>query len=118
MTALASQCSTTERGRIFDSVQGGGKPNTPGWAKPGSPTAQNYTLWMKYIYIMQVCCSCSGERFDTFLSIQRVRSLLQNLTFGEDGGLTKACQAKHPAEPWLCFMSPHMQVWCLSAVSV
>jgi hypothetical protein len=33
----------------------------------------------------------------------------QNLTFGEDGGLTKACQAKHPAEPWLCFMSPRMQ---------
>ena len=25
------------------------------------------------------------------------------------GGLTKACQAKHPDEPWLCFMSPHMQ---------
>ena len=34
---------------------------------------------------------------------------MQNLTFGGDGGLTSACQAKHPAEPWLCFMSPHMQ---------
>jgi hypothetical protein len=34
---------------------------------------------------------------------------MQNLTFGADGGLTKGCQAKHPDEPWLCFMSPHMQ---------
>ena len=34
---------------------------------------------------------------------------MQNLTFGFDGGLTKACEAKHPAEPGLCFMSPHMQ---------
>eukprot|EP01052_Picozoa_sp_SAG31_P026404 SAG31_NODE_2389_length_5806_cov_3.020151_3_plen_159_part_00 len=25
---------------------GGGKPNTPDWSKPGSPTAQNYTMWM------------------------------------------------------------------------
>ena len=41
--------------------------------------------WMRYIYKMQ------------------------NLTFGEDGGLTKACQEKHPDEPGLCFMSPHMQ---------
>ena len=44
------------------------------------------TAWMKYIYTMQ------------------------NLTFGSDGGLTAACQAKHPTEPHLCFMSPHMQV--------
>ena len=63
----------------------GGTPNTPGWSTPGSPTAANYTMWMKYVYSMQ------------------------NMTFGPDGGLTKACQAKHPAEPWLCFMSPHMQ---------
>jgi hypothetical protein len=34
---------------------------------------------------------------------------MQNLTFGADGGLTEACQVKHPTEPWLCFMSPHMQ---------
>ena len=34
---------------------------------------------------------------------------MQNLTFGTDGGLTKACQEKHPDEPGLCFMSPHMQ---------
>jgi hypothetical protein len=37
---------------------------------------------------------------------------MQNMTFGGDGGdgaLTPACQAKHPDEPWLCFMSPHMQ---------
>ena len=67
----------------------GGTPNTPGWAAPGSPTAANYTMWMKYVYKMQ------------------------GMTFSPDGktggGLTKACQAKHPDEPWLCFMSPHMQ---------
>jgi hypothetical protein len=34
---------------------------------------------------------------------------MQNLTFGSDGGLTKACEEKHPDEPGLCFMSPHMQ---------
>ena len=34
---------------------------------------------------------------------------MQNMTFGADGGLTKACQEKHPTEPGLCFMSPHMQ---------
>merc|ERR1712048_552012 len=33
---------------------------------------------------------------------------MQNLTFGSDGGLTKACQEKHPDTPGLCFMSPHM----------
>ena len=60
-----------------------GGPNSPQWAAPGS--GANYTMWMKYIYSMQ------------------------NLTFGSDGGLTAACQAKHPGEPWLCFMSPHMQ---------
>lgn len=33
---------------------------------------------------------------------------MQNLTFGADGGLMQACQIKHLDEPWLCFMSPHM----------
>jgi len=33
---------------------------------------------------------------------------MQNLTFGSDGGLMEACQTKHADEPWLCFMSPHM----------
>ena len=33
---------------------------------------------------------------------------MQNMSFGEDGGLTVACQRKHPTEPHLCFMSPHM----------
>ena len=28
---------------------------------------------------------------------------------GTDGGLTKACEQLHFDEPWLCFMSPHMQ---------
>ena len=60
-----------------------GGPNSPQWSTPG--TGANYTNWMKYVYSMQ------------------------NLTFGQDGGLTQACQAKHPTEPWLCFMSPHMQ---------
>ena len=54
-------------------------PNTPSW------NHANYTKWMRYIYKMQ------------------------NMTFGEDGGLTKACEEKHPGEPGLCFMSPHMQ---------
>ena len=62
----------------------GNSPNSGKWAAPG--TGANYTYWMKYIYTMQ------------------------NLTFGSDGGLTAACQAKHPTEPHLCFMSPHMQV--------
>jgi len=56
-----------------------GVPNTPTWNQA------NYTTWMKYIYTMQ------------------------NLTFGADGGLTEACETKHPDEPGLCFMSPHMQ---------
>eukprot|EP01079_Euglenida_sp_SAG-EU17-18_P010453 gene10453-9204_t len=60
-----------------------GGPNTPRWSTPG--TGANYTFWMKYVYAMQ------------------------NLTFGADGGLAAACQAKHPSEPHLCFMSPHMQ---------
>eukprot|EP00912_Choanoflagellata_sp_UC4_P000010 UC4_evm4s7 len=34
---------------------------------------------------------------------------MQNLTFGEDGGLKYQCEVKHKDEPWLCFMSPHMQ---------
>eukprot|EP00041_Stephanoeca_diplocostata_P011991 m.198822 g.198822 ORF g.198822 m.198822 type:complete len:445 (+) comp18762_c0_seq1:94-1428(+) len=59
-----------------------GGPNTPQWSTPG--TGANYTFWMKYIYSMQ------------------------NLSFAADGGLMQACQAKHANEPWLCFMSPHM----------
>ena len=55
-----------------------GTPNTPSWKQA------NYTTWMRYIYKMQ------------------------NLTFGSDGGLTAACQARYPNEPGLCFMSPHM----------
>jgi len=55
-----------------------GVPNTPSWKQA------NYTTWMKYIYKMQ------------------------NLTFGSDGGLTAACEQKHPDAPGLCFMSPHM----------
>ena len=34
---------------------------------------------------------------------------MQNMTFGADGGLTAACKDKHPTQPHLCFMSPHMQ---------
>jgi hypothetical protein len=59
-----------------------GGPNSPQWSTPG--TGANYTMWMKYVYAMQ------------------------NMTFGTDGGLTEACRAKHPSEPHLCFMSPHM----------
>lgn len=61
---------------------GHGGPNTLEWVMPG--TGANYTTWMEYIYTMQ------------------------NLTFGVDGGLTKACEASFPDEPHLCFMSPHM----------
>lgn len=62
-----------------------GGPNTPQWSKPG--TGANYTFWMKYIFSMQ------------------------NLTFDSngEGGLMEACQALHPQEPHLCFMSPHAQ---------
>tara|TARA_B110000208_G_scaffold38207_1_gene50524 strand:+ start:1871 stop:3277 length:1407 start_codon:yes stop_codon:yes gene_type:complete len=60
-----------------------GGPNTPQWSSTAG-TGANYTMWMKYVYGMQ------------------------NMTFDADGGLTKACQAKHPTEPHLCFMSPHM----------
>ena len=31
------------------------------------------------------------------------------MSFGNDGALESACQAKHPTSPGLCFMSPHMQ---------
>ena len=31
------------------------------------------------------------------------------MVHGEDGGLTAACRNKHPGQPGLCFMSPHMQ---------
>ena len=34
---------------------------------------------------------------------------MQNMTFGDDGGLTAACQEEHPDAPHLCFMSPHAQ---------
>ena len=34
---------------------------------------------------------------------------MQNLSFSSDGGLMEACREKHADEPWLCFMSPHMQ---------
>lgn len=60
-----------------------GGPNTPQWAKPG--TGANYTMWMKYVYAMQ------------------------NMSFGADGALARACEGKHKEAPWLCFMSPHMQ---------
>jgi len=66
------------------SANGTGGPNTPQWSDAHSGTGANYTFWMKYVYSMQ------------------------NMTFGEDGGLTAACQRKHPTEPHLCFMSPHM----------
>jgi len=56
-----------------------GTPNTDSWVKA------NYTSWMKYIFAMQ------------------------NLSFSSDGGLMEACREKHADEPWLCFMSPHMQ---------
>ena len=60
----------------------GGHFGTGGWNEPG--TGANYTFYMKYVYAMQ------------------------NMSFGADGGLTEACRAKHPSEPHLCFMSPHM----------
>ena len=74
------------------SADGRGGPNTDYWSnyntstgawnEPG--TGANYTFYMKYIYSMQ------------------------NMTFGPDGGLTEACRIKHPTQPHLCFMSPHM----------
>eukprot|EP01043_Picozoa_sp_COSAG02_P009144 COSAG02_NODE_306_length_25175_cov_76.540118_5_plen_166_part_00 len=33
---------------------------------------------------------------------------MQNLSFGDDGALTAGCEAAHPGNPGLCFMSPHM----------
>ena len=33
---------------------------------------------------------------------------MQNLSFGPDGGLVKACAVAFPASPAKCFMSPHM----------
>lgn len=60
-------------------------PNTQDWSNISSHTAANYTTWMQYVVTMQ------------------------NMTFGADGGLTEACRAKHPTQPHLCFMSPHMQ---------
>merc|ERR1712232_1129288 len=34
---------------------------------------------------------------------------MQNMCFGAGGALMEKCRLKHPDEPWLCFMSPHMQ---------
>ena len=51
---------------------------------PTPATPSNYTDEMAYIYNMQ------------------------NLTFGTDGGLTKACESAFPDAPHYCFMSPHM----------
>lgn len=60
-------------------------PNTPQWALPHSSTGSaNYSMWMKNVYQMQ------------------------NVTFGKDGALSPACQAKHQDDPHLCFMAPHM----------
>lgn len=61
----------------------GGLPNSAVWSTPGQ--GQNYTTWMKYVFAMQ------------------------NMSFGADGALAEQCEAKHPGEPGLCFMSPHMQ---------
>lgn len=36
---------------------------------------------------------------------------MQNLTFGPDGGLTKACKSVFPDKPHYCFMSPHMHTF-------
>ena len=53
-------------------------------------SATSYPAKMKYVYRMQ------------------------NLTFStpnansRGGGLSAACEAHHPQQPWLCFMSPHM----------
>jgi hypothetical protein len=59
-----------------------GVPNTPWWDANAT-----YTAKMKYIFSMQ------------------------NLTFGPSGGggLMQACGVRYTAEPWLCFMAPHMQ---------
>ena len=69
------------------SPDGSGGPNTPQWSSTVGGTGANYTFWMKYVYAMQ------------------------NMSFGSGdagGALTSACEAKHPGEPHLCFMSPHM----------
>ena len=50
--------------------------------RPG--TGANYSSWIRYIYSMQ------------------------NLTFGAEGGLAEACRDKHPDDPHVCFMAPHM----------
>ena len=33
---------------------------------------------------------------------------MQNMTFGEDGGLSSACETLHPSDPLLCFMAPYV----------
>ena len=33
---------------------------------------------------------------------------MQNMTFGEDGGLSSACKTLHPSDPLLCFMAPYV----------
>lgn len=94
-----------------------GGPNTPEWSTPG--TGANYTMWMK-------CASkkkCPISPLPYHDPLERLRWAhwlilllvlgsdvygMQNMSFGEDGALMAACEAKHPTEPWLCFMSPHM----------
>jgi len=60
-------------------------PNTQAWSNISGGAAANYTAWMEYAFAMQ------------------------NMTFGPDGALHPGCEAKHPTQPHLCFMSPHMQ---------
>jgi len=45
----------------------------------------NYTAYMKYVTSMQ------------------------NLTFGEDGGLQASCERMYPSNPHYGFMRPHMR---------
>ena len=73
---------TQDHDNFKHTTGGPGGPNSPAWSTPG--TGANYSTWMKYIYGMQ------------------------NLTFGADGALAPACRAKHPDDPHMCFMAPHM----------
>jgi hypothetical protein len=94
-----------------------GGPNSPQWARPG--TGATYTTWMKWLlrniaisfaefFIVnnKINSACS-LKIQSFMN--RYVYKMQNMSFGADGGLTKACQQKFPTEPGLCFMSPHMQ---------
>ena len=60
----------------------------------------NYTLIRENPELSHYLNQCQGMRYIY---------TMQNMTFGTDGGLTKACQDRYPNEPGLCFMSPHMQ---------